>query len=295
MSDRWSRRLNSRGPTNVMRAPARERRRAMQITAQRLSDQMNGTGASKRPGHPSSVAPRRQTRFSRIPRKIKMLKHPVDYETPEPVTSIEPTDLNTISLTAETIEAIADLDDDSRIEKMLRVGAAICAARKVMPHGSLTNWYRNDVKRSESWCSQYCRLFEDREKLQPAIEWATRTNQKLADARGIEQLLKTVASYKVKVLGEKGPSRKGTRADSRNAAKTRAEELIWQLRNLLAEARKDLGELHLEGATVPSSEVDNFRASLLSMIERIGQQLAALHESCSGMQVSGQHIEDRSL
>ena len=73
---------------------------------------MNGTGASERSGHPNSVAPRRQTRFSRIPRKIKMLTHPVDYETPEPVTSVEPTDLTPISLTAETIAAIADLDDD---------------------------------------------------------------------------------------------------------------------------------------------------------------------------------------
>jgi hypothetical protein len=224
-----------------------------------------------------------------------MLTQPVDYETPEALTSIEPADLTPISLTAETIAAIADLDDDSRIEKMLRVGAAICAARKAIPHGSLTGWYRNEVKRSESWCSQYCRLYEDRDMLQAAIDWATRTKQKLADSRGIEQLLKIIASYKVKVLGTEVSSRKATRGVSRIGAKLHAGELISQLQNLLAEARKDLGELHLEAETVPSSETEDFRATLLSVIERIGRRLAALDESCSGMQVSGQDVEDRPL
>jgi hypothetical protein len=224
-----------------------------------------------------------------------MLAQPVDYETPESLTSIEPADLTPISLTAETIAAIADLDDGSRIEKMLRVGAAVCAARKAIPHGSLTGWYRNEVKRSESWCSQYCRLYEDRDKLQAAIDWATRTNQKLADSRGIEQLLKIIASYKVKVLGAEGTSRKATRGVSRIGAKLHAGELISQLQNLLVDARKDLGELHLEAETVPSSETEDFRATLLSVIERIGRRLAALDESCSGMQVSGQDVEDRSL
>jgi hypothetical protein len=224
-----------------------------------------------------------------------MLTHPVDYETPEPLTSIEPADLTPISLTAETIAAIADLDDDSRIEKMLRVGAAICAARKAIPHGSLTGWYRNEVKRSESWCSQYCRLYEDGDKLQAAIDWATRTNQKLADSRGIEQLLKIIASYKVKVLGDEAAPRKATHGVSRIAAKTHAGELVARLENLLAEARKDFDELRLEAATVPSSEAEGLRAALLSVIERVGRRLAALDESCSGMQVSGQDVEDRSL
>jgi Protein of unknown function (DUF3102) len=224
-----------------------------------------------------------------------MLTHHVDYDTRQPPTITEtPVEIPN-SLTAETNAAIADLDDDSRVEKMLRVGAAICAARKAIPHGSLTNWYRNEVKRSESWCSQYCRLYEERDKRQAAIDWATRTNQKLAHARGIEQLLKIIASYKVKVLGEKDASRKATRTASRNAAKTHAEELISQLQNLLDEARKDLGELHLEAETVPSSETEDFRATLLSVIERIGRRLAALDESCSGMQVSGQDVEDRFL
>jgi hypothetical protein len=117
----------------------------------------------------------------------------------------------------------------------------------------------------------------------------------LADSRGIEQLLKIIASYKVKVLGAEGASRKATRGVSRIGAKLHAGELISQLQNLLAEARKDLDELHLEAETVPSSETEDFRATLLSVIERIGRRLAALDESCSGMQVSGQDVEDRSL
>jgi hypothetical protein len=53
--------------------------------------------------------------------------------------------------------------------------------------------------------------------------------------------------------------------------------------------------MRLEAATVPSSEAEGLRAALLSLIERVGRRLAALDESCSGMQVSGQDVEDRPL
>jgi hypothetical protein len=78
--------------------------------------------------------------------------------------------------TAEALAAIADLDDEGRIDKMMRVGAAIAAAKNASPHGALTECCRTVVKRSESWCSQYWRLYRDRDILQEALDWAARTN-----------------------------------------------------------------------------------------------------------------------
>ncbi len=64
-----------------------------------------------------------------------------------------PVDMSATDYTAEAIAAIADLDDESRIDKMMRVGAAIMAAKDALPHGALTSWYKNVLRRSESWCS----------------------------------------------------------------------------------------------------------------------------------------------
>ena len=87
-----------------------------------------------------------------------------------------PVDMSASDYTAEAIAAIADLDNESRIDKMMRVGAAIMAAKDALPHGALTNWYKNVLRRSESWCSLYCRLYQDRDILQEALDWAARTN-----------------------------------------------------------------------------------------------------------------------
>jgi hypothetical protein len=68
-----------------------------------------------------------------------------------------------------------------------------------------------------------------------------------------------------------------------------------RLENLLTEARRDFDELRLEVATVSPSEAESLRVAVLSVIERVGRALDALQESCSGMQLSGQDVDDRSL
>jgi hypothetical protein len=144
----------------------------------------------------------------------------------QPVDDTGPSKAILAARTAEVKASIADLDDESRVEKMLRVGAAICAAREILPHGSLQNWYRSDVKRSESWCSQYFRLHHDRDRLPDALDWVLRTKHRLAACRGIEHLLRIISDYKVKVLGDDAASRKATRGGNRTAAKTHAGELV---------------------------------------------------------------------
>jgi hypothetical protein len=195
-------------------------------------------------------------------------------------------DMSATDYTAEAIAAIADLDDESRIDKMMRVGAAIVAAKDALPHGALTNWYKNVLRRSESWCSLYCRLYKDRDILQEALDWAARTNHKLARSYAIEQLLKIIADYKLKVLGASVPAPRTPWTPKRVVAKAQPDEIIAQLHKLLADAEEDFEALRLEVVTAPSSDVGDARDALLSLIQRVENRLRELDETCSSLQVS---------
>jgi hypothetical protein len=192
-----------------------------------------------------------------------------------------PVEIPRVDYTTEALAAIADLDDESRIDKMMRVGAAIAAAKAALPHGALTKWYKNDLKRSESWCSLYWRLYNDRDFLTDARGWATRTSHKLAGCYGIEQLLKIIADYKAKVLGTRAAAPRTPRAPKAAIAETRSDGIIAQLHKLLADAEVDLEALRLEVATSPSPDGLDAKDALSSLIERLVQQLRDLVESCT--------------
>lgn len=84
-----------------------------------------------------------------------MLTHSVDYDSPQPLSSTRPPTEIPFDYTAVAIATAADLDDENRIEKMILLGRAISAAKDDLDHGELTKWYRDKLKRSQSWCSQY--------------------------------------------------------------------------------------------------------------------------------------------
>ncbi len=197
-----------------------------------------------------------------------------------------PVDMSATDYTAEAIAAIADLDDESRVDKMMRVGAAIMAAKDDVPRGALQKWYKNVLRRSESWCSLYCRLYNDRDILQEALDWAARTNHKLARSYAIEQLLKIIGDYKLKVLGANAPAPKTSWAPKRVVAKAQPDEIIAQLHELLADAEEDFEALRLEVATAPSPDLGEAREALLSLIQRLEHRLHELDETCSRLQVS---------
>jgi hypothetical protein len=196
-------------------------------------------------------------------------------------------EMSATAYAAEAIAAIADLDDESRIDQMMRVGAAITAAKGALPHGALSNFYKNVLRRSESWCSLYCRLYKDRDILQDALDWAARTNHKLARSYAIEQLLKIIADYKRKVLGANAPAPRTSWAPRRAVAKAQPDEIIARLHELLADAEQEFEALRLEVATAPASDLADAREALLSVIQRLDDRLRELDETCSGLQVSG--------
>ena len=168
----------------------------------------------------------------------------------------------------------------------MRVGAAIVAAKDALPHGALTNWYKEVLRRSESWCSQYCRLYRDRDTLPDALDWATRTSHKLARSYAIDQLLKIIADYKVKVLGASAPPPRTPWAPKPAVAKVQSAEVIAQLHKLLVAAESDLEALRLEVALAPSPSDGDAREALSSLIQRVEHRIRDLVETCSELQVS---------
>lgn len=188
-------------------------------------------------------------------------------------------------ISATAIAAIRDLDDEARIDKMIQVGAAIAMAKLKLPHGTLIPWYKNVLKKSESWCSMYFRLWEDRDYLRDAIDWAKRVNHKLADLYGIEQLLKIVADFKEKVLGANPPPPRSTYKPKIVVADERSVVIISKLKDLVAEAEADLETLRLEVETAPSADAGDERDALVAFIHRVEHRLHVFAETCSRLQV----------
>jgi len=126
-------------------------------------------------------------------------------------------------LTAEAKTALGELDDhnEQHVGLALKVGSLIASAKKTLPHGEFQDWC-NALGRSPSWCSAYRRLFENREHVQAALEWASATKHKWAPCRSVERLLKLIAEYK-KTTGAvpDGTRRKETASDGAAALEKR--------------------------------------------------------------------------
>jgi hypothetical protein len=215
---------------------------------------------------------------------MKMPTPTVDYDSPLPLISTNRHE-TPFDYTAMAIAMAAELDDEKRIETMISLGRAISAAKDDLNHGELTKWYRDKLKRSQSWCSQYYRLYRDRDTLQDALDWATQERHKLAAHRGIEQLLKVIADYKVNVLELPAPPSR-QRASKQAASKAGADEITSHLHELLIAAAKDFQGLREEVQTAPTSDVGGAREQLLLLIDRVERRLSALGQTCGGMQLS---------
>ena len=99
--------------------------------------------------------------------------------------------------TADALAALAKLHDHDKeqIPLMLKFGEALAKARKGLKHGQFSNWCRDALKRSPSWCSSHRRLYEDHADLEPALAWARRRTT-LGNCRSVERLLKIVADWR---------------------------------------------------------------------------------------------------
>lgn len=190
-------------------------------------------------------------------------------------------DFSVIKCTAEALAAIADLDDEPRIEKMMRVGAAIDRGKVELPHGSLTHWYKDVLRKSESWCSQHWRLYRDRYILQHALDWAGRTKHKLAGSYAIEQLLKIIADYKLTILGASARPPRKPSAPKPLASQAPPPDSIEKLLSLMSDAERELELVRLDDV----ADARGALSSLIQRVERVERRLRDLVETCSLMQV----------
>jgi len=183
--------------------------------------------------------------------------------------------------TAEARAAIADLDDEPRIPKMMRVGAAIDRGKVELPRGSRTHWYKNVLRKSESWCSMHWRLYRNRYILQDALDWAGRTKHKLAGSYAIEQLLKIIADYKLTVLGASAPPHRKSSAPKPLASQAPPLDSIEKLRSLMSDTERELELLRLDDV----ADAREALSSLIPRVERVERRLRDLVEPAVPLQV----------
>ncbi len=108
----------------------------------------------------------------------------------------------------------------------------------------------------------------------------------MARSYAIEQLLKIIADYKLKVLGASAPAPRSPWTPKRVVAKAQPDEIIARLHKILADAEEEFEALRLEVATSPSMDDGDAKEALLSLIQRLEDRLRKLDETCSNLQVS---------
>ena len=95
---------------------------------------------------------------------------------------------------------------------MVRLGETLATARDRVGHGKFTRWCEDNLQRKPSWCSAHRRLFEARNDIEPAREWAAATGHRWAKCHSVERLLRVVGDF-----------RRVKSGDSRRGAETAAE------------------------------------------------------------------------
>ena len=133
------------------------------------------------------------------------------------------------------LHAHASSSAKDRIALMVRLGETLERARDEVGHGEFTRWCEDNLQRKPTWCSAHRRLFEARNDLEPAREWAAATGHLWAKCLSVERLLRLVGDF-----------RRVKRGDSAAAAPRRqrkANEVIAELRQRLAQAEADFAAL----------------------------------------------------
>ncbi len=212
--------------------------------------------------------------------------HPVANETSSAL------DAANYDFTAEALHALAELDANGKdhIGLMLRFGEVASKAKAHLKHGEFMRWCRETLQRRPSWISSHRRLFEARDDLELALEWAAATGHRWANCSSVERLLKILTDWKKATCGERVSTQK---------ARRKPTDIIADLRQQLADAEADFKALRdplppeverrvAELATAP--QADNVAAT--EELKKIAREFhwrhrdLLHHESCGAPQVS---------
>ena len=193
------------------------------------------------------------------------------------------------------LEAHASSSAKDHIVLMLRLGETLARAKDKVGHGKFTRWCEDNLHRKPSWCSAHRRLFEARDDLEPAREWAAETGHRWAKCDSVERLLRVVADF-----------RKGKSGTTAAAPKRRrkANEIVAELRQRLDEAEADFIALRDPLLPEDRSEAAELAAAIgtadLSAEEELKTLARKRHwrlrdlvaQTCGAPQVSGGGMMD---
>jgi hypothetical protein len=127
-------------------------------------------------------------------------------------------------------DAVKAHDDDSLVLGGL-FGEALTAVKRGLNHGEYGKFCKDDLKRSASACSLYVRIYESREDIQPALDWAAEAGHPLANCRAVRPVLKVIGDYKKR--GQQGESPAAPKAPQKPS------QIIAELRQRLEHAEAD--------------------------------------------------------
>ena len=92
----------------------------------------------------------------------------------------------------DALEAHASSSAKDHVALMVRLGETLAAARERVGRGKFTRWCEDNLHRKPSWCAAHRRLFDARNDLEPAREWAAATGHRWAKCHSVERLLRVV-------------------------------------------------------------------------------------------------------
>ncbi len=130
----------------------------------------------------------------------------------------------------EASDALNANESDS-LDLGIRFGEALTMVKLQLKHGEYGKYCKDDLNRSASSCSLYTRIFESREDVRPALNWAAEKGHPLARCRSIRPVLKVIGDWK-KVLqhGDSEPA---------PSPQQKPSKIIAELRQRLAHAEEE--------------------------------------------------------
>jgi hypothetical protein len=117
-------------------------------------------------------------------------------------------------------DAVKAHDDDSLVLGGL-FGEALTAVKRQLNHGEYGKFCKDDLKRSASACSLYVRIYESRDDIQPALDWAAKKGHPLAHRRAVRPVLTLIADWRKSQHGESPAAPKAMQKPSQIIAELR--------------------------------------------------------------------------
>jgi hypothetical protein len=152
---------------------------------------------------------------------------------PALLANVEDDGLPTISeVENAALKVLAEIDSNFRysLKLKLRMGAVLCIAKDLLPHGDFGKWVEESLNRKESWCAAHMRLWRDRTVLDQALLWAAETGHPCSNCCSVDRVLKVIADWKKRdraaVVAVPKPTKKSS-------------EIIAELRREIADNMKD--------------------------------------------------------